>query len=100
MFDRLIDAHHLRIGLRTHQAGESIAGVAANAAALVRVLLVEHDPDRYVEGLQARTCEVVGQWLDARLMADGTPGIGGTGFRFGRIVSATPVHMIETLTFH
>src|SRR5271166_5305223 len=97
MSDRLIDAHNLRIGLRAHQTGKAVAGVAADAAALVRVSLVEHDPDRHVEGLQTRTCEVVGQLLNARLMTDGGPGVGGVGRRLGRIFSAVSVHLIEIL---
>src|SRR5438445_8874312 len=97
MLDRFIDAHNLCVGLSAHQAGEAVAGIAANAAALVRVLLVEHDPDRYVEGLETRTREVVGQLLDARLVADGGPGIGGVRRRFGRIFSAVSVHLIQIL---
>src|SRR5712692_1760221 len=97
MFDRLIDADNLRVGLGADQAGESVAGVAADAAALVRILLVEHDADRYVEGLETRTCEVVGQLLDARLMADRGPRIGEVRRRFGRIFSAVSVHLIEIL---
>src|SRR5271157_4752464 len=97
MFDRLIDAHNLRVGLRAHQTGKAVAGIAADTAALMRILLVEHDPDRYVEGLQSRTCEVVGQLLNARLMTDGGPGIGSVGRRFGRILSAVPMHLIEIL---
>src|SRR5260370_37100231 len=97
MLDRLIDAYNLRVGFGTNQTGETVASIAADAAALVGVLLVEHDPDRHVKGLQPRTCEVVGQLLDARLMADGGPGIGGVGRRFSRIFSAVSVHLIEVL---
>src|ERR1700758_3039939 len=97
MLDCLIDAYNLRVGLGTDQTGKAVAGIAANAAALVRVLLVEHDPDRYMEGLEARTCEVIGQLLNARLMADGGPGIGGLRRRFGRIFSAVSVHLIQIL---
>src|SRR5271166_2662879 len=85
MLDRLIDTHNLRVGLRAYQTGKAVAGVAANAAALVRIFLVEHDPDRDVEGLQSRTREIVGQLLNARLMTDGGPGIGSVGRWFGRI---------------
>src|SRR5271165_2016726 len=98
MFDRLIYAHNLRVGLRTYQTGKAIAGVAANAAALVRILFVEHDPDRHVEGLQSRTREVVGQLLNARLMTDGGPRIGSVGRWFGRIFSTIAVHLIEVLS--
>src|ERR1700746_2923977 len=97
MLDRFIDAHNLCVGLSAHQAGKAVAGIAANAAALVRVLLVEHDPDRYMKGLETRTCEVVGQLLNARLMADGGPWIGGVRRRFGRIFSAVSVHLIQIL---
>src|SRR5229473_5185080 len=97
MLDCLINAHNLRVGLCAYQTGKAVAGIAANAAALVRVLLVEHDANRYVEGLETRTCKVVGQLLNARLMADGRPGIGGVRRRFGRIFSAVPVHLIQIL---
>ncbi len=53
MLDCLVDTHNLRVGLGADQTGKAVAGIAANAAALVRVLLVEYDPDRYVEGLQS-----------------------------------------------
>src|SRR5271165_1449677 len=97
MLDRLIDTHNLRVGLRAYQTGKAVAGVAANAAALVRIFLVEHDPDRDVEGLQSRTREIVGQLLNARLMTDGGPGIGSVGRWFGRIFSAVSVHLIQIL---
>src|SRR6266436_1458737 len=97
MLDCLINADNLRVGLGADQTGKAVAGVAADAAALVRILLVEHDPNRYVEGLQTRTCEVVGQLLNAWLMAHRRPGIRGTSFRFGRIFSAVPVYLIEIL---
>ena len=97
MFDRFIDADNLRIGLGPNQTGEPVAGVAADAAALVRILLVEHDADRHVEGLQSRPREVVGQLLNAWLMAHRRPGIRGTGFWFGRIFSAVPMDLIQIL---
>src|SRR3954447_6250897 len=100
MLDRLIDAHNLRVGLRAHETGEAITGIAANAAALVGVLFVEHDSDRYVEGLKARTCKVVRQLLDPRLMGDGRPWIGRAGRRFGRIFSAVSVDLVEILGLH
>src|SRR2546428_12495449 len=81
MLDRLIDAHNLRVGLGAYQAGESVAGVTANATALLRILFVEHDPDRNVEGLQAGTREVIRQLLNTWLVADGRPGIRSLGRR-------------------
>src|SRR6266436_3099335 len=97
MIDCLINADNFCIGLRSDQTGKAVAGIAANTAALVRVLLVEHDPDRYMEGLQARTCEVVGQLLNAWLMGDSGPGIGGAGRRFCRIFSSVSVNLIQIL---
>ena len=95
MLDRLIDAHNLRVGLGAHQAGESVAGVAANAAALLRILFVEHDPDRNVEGLQAGTRKVIRQLLNTGLVADGRPRIGSFSWRLRRIFSAIAVHLIK-----
>ena len=60
ILDGFIDAHNLRVGLRANQASKTVAGVAANAAALVRILFVEHDADRNVEGLQSRAREIIG----------------------------------------
>src|SRR5437879_9572558 len=97
MLDRLIDAHNLRVGLGAHQAGESVAGVAANAAALLRILFVEHDPDRNVEGLQAGTREVIRQLLNTWLVADGRPGIRSLGRRFRWILAAITMHLIKIL---
>src|SRR5712692_5374075 len=97
MLDCLINADNLCIGLRSDQTGKAVAGIAANTAALVRVLLVKHYADRHVKRLQTRACKVVRQLLDARLMADGGPGIGGVRRRFGRIFSAVSVHLIQIL---
>jgi len=85
----------LRIGLRTDQAGEAVAGVATDAAAFVRVLLVEHDADRNVEGLQSRAREIIGQLLNARLMTHGRVRVGTAGIGFARIFAANAVHAIQ-----
>src|SRR5438132_14068984 len=98
MLDRLIDAHNLRVGLGAHQAGESVAGVAANAATLLRILFVEHDPDRNVEGLQAGTRKVIRQLLNTWLVADGRPGIRSLGRRFGWILAAIAVPLIKVFS--
>src|SRR6266700_7115437 len=97
MLDRLIDAHNLRVGLGTHKASESVAGVAANAATLLRILLVEHDPNRNVEGLQAGARKVIGQLLNTWLVAHSRPGIWGVGRRLRWILAAIAVHLIEIL---
>src|SRR2546428_7526791 len=97
MLDRLIDAHNLRVGLGAYQAGESVAGVTANATALLRILFVEHDPDRNVEGLQAGTREVIRQLLNTWLVADGRPGIRSIGRRFPLVPAAVIMHLVQNL---
>src|SRR5438552_17947125 len=97
MLDRLINAHNLRVGLGAHQAGESVAGVAANAAALLRILFVEHEPDRNVEGLQAGTHKVIRQLLNTGLVADGKPRIDRFSWRLRRVFSAIALHSLKIL---
>ena len=59
MFKRRIDGTHLCIGLSADEAGKSVAGLAANAAAGVRVFFVEHDTQRSMKWAQAQTDEVI-----------------------------------------
>src|SRR6516164_2936739 len=75
VFDSLIDAEHLGVRLGINETRKAVASVAANTAALMRILLIQHDTDRYVEGLQTSTRKIVGQLLNPRLMADGRPWI-------------------------
>src|SRR5882724_138242 len=97
MLDGFIDAHNLRVGLCAHEASKAVAGVATDATAFVRVSFIKHYPDWNMEGFKSRACEVVGQLLNARLMADGGPGIGRVGRRFGRIFPTIAVHLVEIL---
>src|SRR6266576_6063386 len=97
MLDRLIDAHNLCIGFSADETREPVAGVAANAATLLRILLVEHDPDWNVEGLQAGAREVIRQLLNTWLVADGRPGIRSLGRRFRWILAAITMHLIKIL---
>lgn len=97
ILDSLIDTYNLRVGLGAHQTGESVASVAAYAAAFVRVLFIKHDPDGHMKRFQARTCEVFGQLLNARLMANGGPGIRGVSGWLGGIFSTISVDLIEIL---
>jgi hypothetical protein len=46
MAQRWRDAHDLCIRLGLYQAGEAVAGGAANAGAVLRLTFVEHDADR------------------------------------------------------
>src|SRR5438477_6515072 len=95
ILDCFVHAHNLRVGLGTHKASESVAGVAANATTLLRIFFVEHDPDRNVEGLQAGTRKVIRQLLNTGLMAHGRPRIGSFSWRLRRIFSAIAVHLIK-----
>lgn len=54
MLKRWLHAHHLRVRLRVNQTVKAVAGIATNAAALPRVLLVQHDAERRVERSQAQ----------------------------------------------
>ena len=74
-----------------------VTGVAADAAALPGVLLVQHHPERHVEGLEAEAREVVGELLHPGLMADGGIGIRRAGRRVGGILSPPAVHVVELL---
>ena len=71
MFHRLINAQYLSVGLGMNQAGKSVTRVAANAAALVRMLFIEHHPERNMEGLEpggfesSASCLIRGSWLIA-----------------------------------
>src|SRR5438128_7440626 len=92
-----IHADHLRVRLRVDEAREAVAGVAADAAALPRVLLVEHDADGHVERPVPDARQVVDQLLDARLVAEGWMEVGRARGRLRRIAAAEPVHLVEVL---
>ena len=95
VFERRLHAHDMGVGLGLDQAGESVAGIAANAFRFVRLLLVEHDAERNVKGLDSEPGEIVTEALNARLMADRRMGIRGAGPRVGRVVAALAVDVVE-----
>ena len=97
MRQRRIDADHLRVGFRLHQAWEAVAGVAADAPAAVRIGLVAHDADRHRERPVAEPAQVVDQLLDARLVAERRMQVGRTGARLGRVGAALAVHLVQML---
>jgi len=94
-----VDGTHLRVGLRVNQAGKAVTGLAADAAAGVGIFLVEHDAERRVKRAQAQTREVVGQLLDARLMAHRRLRVGSAAFRLGGVLAGVAVHVVEPLGF-
>ena len=88
---------HLGVGLRVHEAREPVAVVAAHAAAVGHVRLVEHDPARRVEGVQPGRGEVVGELLDARLVGHRRERVRGARRRLGRVLAAGAVDLVELL---
>ena len=90
-------AQHLGVGLRVHEAREPVAGRAAHAVAVRRVLLEQADPARRVERVQPRGREVVGELLDPRLVADRRERVGRRGRRLGRVLPARAVDLVALL---
>src|SRR5918992_1292815 len=60
MFERRIDGADLRVGFGADQARKSITAVAANAAARMRILFVEHHAQRRVKRAQPELREIIG----------------------------------------
>ena len=80
-----------------HEAREPVAGRAAHAVAVGRVLLEQADAARRVERLQPRGREVVGELLDPRLVADRRERVGRRGRRLGRVLAARAVDLVALL---
>src|SRR5437667_8811976 len=95
MLNCFVHADDLRVGLRAYQARKSITRATANTAAFVRVLLVEHHANGNMERIESHTREVIGQLLNARFMADCGPRIVRSRRRFGRILAAIAVHLVQ-----
>ena len=95
--ERRVDADHLGVGLGLDQARKAVAGVAPDAAARARVLLVEHEADRNRERPVSLADEAVEHRLDARLVADRRVAVGGARRRLGGIAAPQPVHVVEVL---
>jgi hypothetical protein len=95
VLDRRPDGDHLGVRLGVHEAGEAVAVVAPDALAERHVGLVEQDAAGGVERAQAGLGEVVRQLLDPRLVADGRERVGRARGRFGRVLAARAVHLVE-----
>jgi hypothetical protein len=76
------------VGLSLDETRKSVTGVAANAAALTWILLVEHNAHRHREGLMALPLQPVVNLLDSRLVTNGRIFIGRAGRRFRRVGAA------------
>src|SRR6266545_2981218 len=97
MCERWIYTDNLGVRLGVDQAGKAVAGVAADAAALVGILFIEHDAERRVKRPQAETGEIVIELLHARLVADRRMRIRCAGWRFSGILTSLAVDLIKLL---
>jgi hypothetical protein len=78
------------VGLAVGQAREAVEAVAAHAAALLGIGLVEVDADRQVERMMAGADEVVVHLLDARLVRDRRVRERAGARRLGRVLAGLP----------
>ena len=97
VLQRRADAEHLRVGLGVHEAREAVAGGAAHAVAVRHVGLDEPHAARRVERPQPGGLEVVGELLDARLVADRGIRVRRRGGRLGRVLAARAVDLVALL---
>ena len=97
MLQRRFDADDGGVGLGPHQAGEPVAGGAADAGRLLGTGLVDEDAVGQREGVQPRPGQVGLELFDAGFVGDGRPGIGGFGRRFGGIEAPLAVDGVELL---
>ena len=94
---RGLDAHHVGVGLRPDEAREAVARVAADAVAVLRVVLVDHDAERQVERVETRPLEVRGQLLDPGLVAHRRVRERPRGPGLARVDLALTMHVVELL---
>ena len=97
VLQRRPDAEHLGVGLRVHEAREAVAGGAPDAVAVRPVRLEQPHAARRVERVQPRRLEVVGELLDARLVADRGEGVGRGRRRLGRVLPARAMDLVALL---
>ena len=87
----------LGVGFGVHEAREAVAVLTPHALAVGQVALVEQDPARRVERVEALLGEVVGQLLDPGLVRDRGERVGSARRRLGRILAARAVDLVELL---
>ena len=78
-----------------NEAGESVAGVAADALRGVLILFVQADSKRGVKRLEPLGGEVFCELLQARFMRDGWEGVGRGTTRFRWVFTGIAVHFVE-----
>ena len=95
IFQRRPDRDDFGVRLGVNETGKSVAGVAANAAAVRRVRFIEQNAGRRERRMIAGALQIVGQFLDARLVADGRKRIRRARRRIGRIIAALAVDVVK-----
>ena len=97
MLERRPHAEHLGVRLSVHGAHEAVAVGAADARAVRHVRLVQANPARCVERVQAGRLEVVRELLDPRLVRDGRERILRARESFRWILAVVAVHLVVVL---
>ena len=90
-------AHHLGVRLGMNQAGEAVAGAAADAVAVGQVRLRQPDPVWGVERVVARRLQVVRELLDPRLVRERREGVRRARGRLGRVLTTCAADLVELL---
>ena len=80
-----------------HQAGEAVAGAAADAVAVGQVRLRQPDPVRGVERVVAGGLQVVRELLDPGLVRERREGVRRTRGRLCRVLTACAADLVELL---
>ena len=95
MFQRGAHGNHLGVGFRMHQAGETVAGLAADAAAIGHVGLVQQHGTGRRERMVAGGLQVFGQFLDARFIGHRRCRIVRAAPRLRRIDAVLAMHLVQ-----
>src|SRR6185437_4818049 len=97
---RWIDANHLRVSLAVQGTGKSVVEAAANAGARRRgaaVLFIEKDTERDMKRVKADATQVVDEFCDLRLVANGGKRVRSARPRLERILAALAVDVKQPL---
>ena len=97
VLERRADAEHLGVRLAVHRTREAVAVLAPHARAVRHVRLDQSNAARRMERVIAGAGQVVGELLDPRLVRDGRERIRRARMRFGRILAAGAVHLVQLL---
>src|SRR5713226_2954227 len=95
MLERGIYTDNLGVRFGVDQARKTVAGTAADTAALGRVLFIEHDAHRRVKRLEAEAGEIFTELLHARLMTHRWMRIGCARWRFSGVLTSLTVDVVQ-----